>query len=690
MKQFLCSLLVLLFVLPLTAEFQQLTARQNEPASADDYFNYINLFDLQMVANPQISPNGETIIYERHQFDVKKDKRYVNLWSINFSGSDHQALTSGKKNHRNVAWSPDGTRIAYTSSKRGSTQLFIRWIEEGFTSSITNLDRSPHNLAWSPDGESLLFTKEIKADRPQIGSLPSPPEGAEWSEPATVIDHVLYRQDGAGYLDLSWSHIFVISAEGGAPRQLTSGPYNHNSPSWAPDGESILFTADSTGNEALDPNNAQIYEMDVETGELEQITDQRGPYNNPMISPDGQYIAYTGFDDEFLGYQLTELYIINRDGSNRRTISRQLDVDISDISWAGDSSSLFFRYDEEGNSKLGKISLNGEYSELADNLNSATIGRPYGGGTYSVSDNGRFAVPRGTADRPAELAAGRSQNQRTARTLTHINEKLFKSISIGETREFWVDSSVDDFRIQGWILTPPDFDPEKKYPLILEIHGGPHTNYGPRFSPELQLIASQGYVVLYTNPRGSTSYSSEFAGYINHNYPSEDYEDLMDAVDYVLDKGYIDENQLFITGGSGGGVLTAWTIGKTNRFAAAVVAKPVINWYSFSLTADMYPFFTKYWFTEMPWDDPMQYMERSPISLVGNVTTPTMLLTGSRDYRTPMSETEQYYQALKLQQVDAALVSITGASHGIANRPSNLIQKTGYITGWFDRYKETQ
>ena len=240
--------------------------------------------------------------------------------------------------------------------------------------------------------------------------------------------------------------------------------------------------------------------------------------------------------------------------------------------------------------------------------------------------------------------------------------------------------------IHGWIITPPDFDPDKKYPLILEIHGGPYANYGSRFSPELQLMASEGYVVLYTNPRGSTSYGTEFAAYINHNYPSEDHDDLMSGVDYMLEQGYIDEDRLYITGGSGGGVLTSWAIGKTDRFAAAVVAKPVINWYSFALTADAYPFFSKYWFTEMPWDDPEQYHKFSPISLVGNVSTPAMLLTGEADYRTPMSESEQYYQALKLRGVDAALVRIPGASHSIAARPSNLIRKVGYIVGWFNKY----
>jgi len=680
MRQF--QLIPLLLILLLSLVHSQSVSAQEKN------FDYMHVFDLQMVANPQISPDGSTIIYERHQFDVMTDRRYINLWQIDFSGDNHQPLTSGKENYGNVAWAPDGSKIAYTSSEEGSSQIFIRWMETGLSASITNLDKSPGNLSWSPDGSHLFFTKQVNAEKPNIGTFPGPPEGAEWADPAQVIDHVIYRRDGSGYVDDAHTHIFVISADGGAPRQLTSGPYDHTSPGWAPDGETIIFTADRSGNAALDPNNEQIYEISVETGELNQITDKRGPHSNPVISPDGRFIAYTGYDDEFLGYQLTELYVMNRNGSNLRLISENLDQDVSNLTWADDSGSLFFRFDEEGDSKFANMNLDGDYSLIASNLNAPSIGRPYGGGSYSVAENGRYAVPVGSTNRPAELAVGHFPTRMAIRTITGLNDELFKTINVGETTEFWVDSSVDDFRTHGWIITPPDFDTDSTYPMILEIHGGPHTNYGPRFTPELQLMASQGYVVVYTNPRGSTSYGPNFAGYINHNYPSEDYNDLMDAVNDVLDEGYIDEDQLFITGGSGGGVLSAWSIGMTDRFAAAVVAKPVINWYSFTLTADVYPFFAKYWFTEMPWDDPMQYLERSPISLVGNVTTPTMVMVGSEDYRTPNSESEQYYQALKLQKVDASLVKIAGASHGIVARPSNLFRKVGYITGWFEKYRE--
>jgi len=325
---------------------------------------------------------------------------------------------------------------------------------------------------------------------------------------------------------------------------------------------------------------------------------------------------------------------------------------------------------------------------VAENLGSASIGRPYGGGSYSVSDKGNIAFSHVTTSTPSELAVvGRKSNSQP-KLLTSLNENLLKSKTIGNVEEFWVDSSVDGFKVQGWIITPPNFDPSKKYPMILEIHGGPYTNYGSRFSPELQFMASRGYVVVYTNPRGSTSYGEGFAAYINHNYPSEDYNDLMDATEHVVDQGYVDDNNLFITGGSGGGVLTAWSIGKTDRFKAAVVAKPVINWYSFVLTADGSPFFSKYWFKDKPWESPEDYLKFSPISLVGNVKTPTMLLTGQEDYRTPMSETEQYYSALKLQGIDAVMVRIAGSGHGIAGKPSNLFRKVGYITNWFEKYKD--
>jgi dipeptidyl aminopeptidase/acylaminoacyl peptidase len=656
---------------------------------ADDHFDYMDLFDLQMVSNPKISPDGTTIIYERHQFDVMTDSRLVNLWQISFDGKNHYPITSGTKYHGNVTWSPQGDKFAFTSNQDGSNQLYVYWVDSKTTAALTNFTESPSNISWSPDGSQLLFSKFVPEASSAINAkLPTPPTGAQWEKAADVIDRAVYRRDGGGYVQDGYRHLFVISAEGGTARQLTSGSHQYDSPSWAPDGKHILYTVNKSEDAELDPNNEQIFQHNIVTGEVQQLTSKRGPFYSPKISPDGKYIAYTGFEDKFVGYQLTKLYLMNRDGENVEELSKDFPLDVSSIQWSKDSKSIYFRFDEEGNSKVGKIDLKGNTTTVAEHLGSPSIGRPYGGGSYSVSDKGNIAFSHVTTSTPSELAVVSRKSNSQPKLLTSLNENLLKSKKTGKVEEFWVNSSVDDFKIQGWILTPPNFDPSKTYPMILEIHGGPYTNYGSRFSPELQFMASRGYVVVYTNPRGSTSYGEDFAAYINHNYPSEDYNDLMDATDYVIDQGYVDKENLFITGGSGGGVLTAWSIGKTDRFKASVVAKPVINWYSFVLTADASPFFSKYWFKDKPWESPEDYLKFSPISLVGNVKTPTMLLTGQQDYRTPMSETEQYYSALKLQGIDAVMVRIAGSGHGIAGKPSNLFRKVGYITGWFDKYKK--
>ena len=323
--------------------------------------------------------------------------------------------------------------------------------------------------------------------------------------------------------------------------------------------------------------------------------------------------------------------------------------------------------------------------ELVGNVQGLSTGRPYTGGQFSVADNGTIAFTLGTPEHPAELAVTRRGGD-DVRQLTELNADLLAHKELGAVEELWWESSYDGRRIQGWIVKPPSFDASKEYPLILEIHGGPFSAYGDVFAAEIQLYAADGYVVLYTNPRGSTSYGEEFGNLIHHAYPSQDYDDLISGVDAVVELGYVDEDRLYVTGGSGGGVLSAWIVGHTDRFRAAVVQKPVINWYSFVLHADGPGFFYKYWFPGPPWEHMEHYMERSPLSYVGNVTTPTMLLTGERDYRTPMSESEQFYAGLQIQGVPSMLVRVPDASHGIASKPSNLVGKVQHILAWFQKW----
>ncbi len=646
-----------------------------------DTFKPLDVYDLEFAIDPQFSPDASKIVYARSFMDIMTDQRLSNLWIIDDLGSNHRALTTGTQRHTSPRWSPDGLKIAYLSNSSGKNQVEILWLDNGQSTQITNVQDAPYNITWSPDGKWLAFNMRKKKEQESFGKMPQKPKGADWADAPKYIDKLVYRADGAGYIDESYAHIFLLPVEGGTPRQITSDDFNHGAPEWSPDGRTIYFSANRQPDWEYDRRNSEVFSMNIENQELIQLTDRYGPDKSPSIAPDGKTIAYLGHDDKKMGYHHNHLYIMNTDGSNSICLSKDLDISINNIQWDQDGKGIYFFYNKEGNSKVGFISKNGTMKSVADNLGGSSIGRPYDGGDFDVAD-GKIIFTQSTPTQPAELAILDGGKERK---LTELNKDVLAHKKLGEVKEIWYESSHDGQKVQGWIMTPPDFDPKKKYPLLLEIHGGPFANYGDRFSPELQMIASKGFVVLYTNPRGSTSYGEKFANLIHHNYPNNDYDDLMSGVDAVINEGYADPERLFITGGSGGGVLTSWSIGKTNRFQAAVVAKPVINGYSWALTADISGV-VDYWFPGMPWDHEEHFMKRSPISLVGNVKTPTMLLTGEQDYRTPMSESEQYYQALKLQKVPSALVRIQEASHGIAAKPSNLLSKVAYITSWFDKF----
>ena len=647
-------------------------------------FDPIDVFEIEYASDPQISPDGENVLYQRNFKDIMTDRNLSNIWMVNFDGSFNIPITTGNKNDFSPRWSHSGNKFTYKSNVDGRTQLYLYDVASKSTQKLTNMQSSIGNVIWSDDDKYLLFTSFIEKTDNKLISMPKKPKGAKWNQPPIEIDDMVYRYDGGGFRRPGSTQIFVLSSEGGTPRQVTELDKNINSPVWM-NNEKILFSANLSENSDFEPSNSDIYLLDIPTGDIKKLTERFGPDYAPKVSPDKKHIAYLGYDDKFLGYQQNSLYIMDADGGNVKLVSDGFDRNISNINWKQDGKGLYFQYDTEGMTKIAYMSLTGKVKDIVDELGGLSLGRPYSGGSYTISDNGRYAFTYGNVYNPADLAVGFNGSKNR---LTKLNDDLFKYKSLGKVEEVWYSSSYDGKKIQGWLVYPPDFDPNKKYPLILEIHGGPFTNYGFRFSAEVQLFASAGNFVLYTNPRGSTSYGKDFANLIHHNYPSQDYDDLMSGVDHVIERGYIDENNLFVTGGSGGGVLTSWTIGKTDRFKAAVVAKPVINWYSFVLYADNISYFYKYWFPGMPWDNLEEYMRRSPISYVKNVTTPTMLLTGEDDYRTPMAESEQYYAGLKLNKVESMLVRIPGADHGIASRPSNLIAKVNSILAWFNKYKE--
>ncbi len=647
-------------------------------------FQRTDVFELEWVSDPQISPDGKQVVYVRNSMDVMSDSRTGRLWLVNIDGSGNAPLTGRDIGESNPAWSPGGNRIAFTSTTDNGAELFAYWLAEGRVARLTQLDRSPRNLRWSPDGSHIAFSKLVPEEPVVLVTPPAKPEGAEWAEPPRVTTRLKYERDGSGYMEPGHNQYFVVPAIGGTPRQVSSGDFNHTgAPEWAPDGKRLIFSGNRHENWELDYRNSEIYSVSLETGDVQALTERNGPDFAPVLSPDGRQIAYLGYDDKVQAYQVNRLHIMDADGSHKRELLADFDRDVSDIAWTG--AGIWLTYDDRGDTRIALASLDGSYRDIATNLGGTTIGRPYGGGSFSVAQGGRVAYTHVTPYRPADLAITDRRGKRNT-VITALNGDVLDWRELGQVEEVWYKSSVDQRDIQGWLVKPPGYDPEKPWPMIVENHGGPISNYGPRFSPEIQLYAAAGYLVFYPNPRGSTSYGEEFGNLLYNHYPGDDYHDVMDGVDSLIKAGVAQEDRLYVTGGSAGGIMTAWIVGKNSRFRAAAVVKPVMNWISKTLTADNYFNYANYRFEGQPWENIDGYMRLSPVGLVGNIETPTLVMVGTSDLRTPLSEAKQLYSALKIRGIDTALVEVPGAPHNIAGTPSQLITKIDHILAWFAKY----
>jgi dipeptidyl aminopeptidase/acylaminoacyl peptidase len=650
-------------------------------------FGARDLFGLQAASDPQVRPDGGAIAYVRIANDIMTDRARRSIWLVDPATGAQTPLAADESANMSPRWSPDGSRLAYVAAGPDGAQLFVRWIASGRTAKVASLEQAPNDIAWSPDGKTLAFTMLTLDEGKPLGPPLKRPEGAKWADPLRIIDRITYRADGEGFLKPGYRHLFAVSADGGQPRQLTFGRFDDAGPiDFTRDGRSVLFSTNRAENWERDPQEAEVYSVGVADGALTRLTSRVGPDVAPVASPDGSKIAYVGFDDaRKRGYENQRLYVMDRGGANARVLTGGLDRSVGAPEWAPDGKSIYVSYEDQGATKVARVGLDGKVETLVSGLGGGGFDRPYTGGQFSVGKGGLVAFTDSTADHPADLSIWRGGR---VQRLTDLNADLFAGKTLSKVEPLAVTSSYDRKPIGAWIVTPPNFDPSKKYPLILEIHGGPFSAYGPTFATDMQLYAAAGYVVVYSNPRGSTSYGEAFANEIDRNYPSHDYDDLMSVVDAAVAKGFVDDKRLYVTGGSGGGVLTAWIVGKTDRFRAAATQKPVINWTSEVLTTDGYTFMAAYWFGKMPWEDPQAYWARSPLSLVGNVKTPTLVVVGEQDDRTPPSEADQYFAALQLRGVPTALVRVPGASHGgIAARPSQSAAKAQAILGWFDRYK---
>lgn len=633
--------------------------------------------EMESVGSPNISPNGSLILFTRGWVDKINDRTRSNLWMVDVEGKRIRELTHGDWEDSSPAWSPDGEKIAFLSDRDGTTQVHVMWLDTREVAQLTHLETSPSGLVWSPDGTKIAFTMFIQDDTSILPvKLPKRPRGAKWADPAIIIDRLSWRRDGRGPVPKGDSHIYIIdSVLGGTPCKLTSGDYSHSDPEWSADGKTIYFSAIRKPDPEYQDGDSEIYAVSLNTLEIKTLTDRKGPDRGARISPDGKWIAYTGYDDQNFTSHLSSLYLMDVEGSQKRLLAGDLPNSPSSVTWAHDSSGVFYSMSEKGVANFYFVSRKGEIRKIAD-------GNHYLSG-FSLSKNGQVATIQSSYYDPGSLVTFNLENPKAIKKLVDVNTDVLADVKLGEVEEMWF-KSPDGLDLQGWLIKPAEFEPGKKYPMLLWIHGGPWSMYSVRFSWDWQNFAANGYAVLYMNPRGSTGYGQDFVNGIQFSYPGKDYDDLMAAVDAAIATGFIDTRNLFVCGGSGGGVLTAWIVGHTDRFRAAVSMRPVINWHSFVGTTDGASWYRQ--FKKYPWEDPVEYAERSPLHYVANITTPTMVMTGEADLRTPISQSEEYYRALKMLKKDTLLVRMPDEFHGW-RRPSHRMLQQLYLMAWFEKYR---
>jgi len=672
MKKHLASVRV--FVLLIGVVFVGFSLAAEKPLKLLETETY---FEMESVGAPQISPDGKFIIFTRGWVDKINDQSRSNVWIADIDGKRIRELTHGNWRDSSPIWSPDGKKIAFLSERDQTTQIHVMWLDTGDVAQLTHIERAPGGLVWSPDGKWLAYTAFVPDEKPILNvKLPKRPEGAKWAAPAVLVDRLAWRSDGRGPLPRGYTHIYVIDAElGGTPRPITSGDYNHNDPHWSADGKTIFFSAIRKPDAEYTWGDSEIYAVDLKTLEVKALTDRKGPDGSPRVSPDGKWIAYSGFEDKNYTSHLSSVSVMDSNGGSKKLLAGNLPSSPGNIIWAADNSGLYYQMEERGENNLYFVSLAGAVKKVTKGAHVLS--------GVSIAKNGQAAAMISTPYRPGYLVTFNLLKPEAAKELVDVNADVLAEVKLGEIEELKFNAP-DGLGLQGWLIKPAEFDPAKKYPMLLYIHGGPWSMYSVAFNWDWQNFAANGYAVLFMNPRGSTGYGQDFVNGIQFSYPGKDYDDLMAGVDAALAKGIIDKDNLFVCGGSGGGILTAWIVGHTNRFRAAVSMRPVINWHSFVGITDGPSWYRQ--FRKYPWEDPLEYALRSPLNYVANVTTPTMVMTGEADLRTPIAQSEEFYRALKMLKKETLLVRMPEEYHGW-RRPSHRLLQQAYLVAWFEKYR---
>jgi dipeptidyl aminopeptidase/acylaminoacyl peptidase len=669
-----------------------------------------DLFRFVWIGDPQISPDGRKVVFVRVTVDDKKEGYDTALWIVpTDGGAPARPLTAGPRDS-SPRWSPDGARLAFVRSPResqgseGGGQIYLLAMDGGEPWRLTDIARGAGSPAWSPDGKTLAFTSNANP-----GDLAKKKGTAEERESdVRVVTRAVYRMNGAGYLDPTRpGHLWTVAvpaanaapADMPAARQITSGEFAESKLAWSNDGSRILFTSNRVKEPYYADQDSDLYSVAATGGEIVRVASIEGQIENFTSSPDGRRIAFKGTlnGEPVRSYDEADLFVTDAAaGVSPRNLTADYNYEVDagitgdqhaprvdsprPVVWLRDGRSVIVQTAERGSANLTIVDTEtGKRRPLTQGKQEVT--------SYSATPDGsRLAVVISTPTVIGDLyVLDTATGQR--RPLVRPNEELFAELDLTEPEEITY-ASFDGKPIHAWVQKPPGFEPSKKYPLILNIHGGPHSAYGFTFDHEFQWMAAKGYVVLYPNPRGSSTYGQDFGNIIQYKYPGDDHKDLMAGVDELIKRGYIDDKKLGITGGSGGGILTNWAITQTNRFAAAVAQRSIADWASFWYTAD-FSQFTPSWFRGAPWEDPKDYAARSPITFADKITTPLMLIEGEADYRTPSTAGgEQMFRALKYLKKPVVMVRFPGESHELSRsgRPWHRVERLEHIVGWFDKY----
>ena len=668
-----------------------------------------DMFRFTWVADPQISPDGRRVAFVRVTVNEKKDGYDTAIWAVDAEGGrGPRPLTSGPQD-LSPRWSPDGRRLAFTravekAGKLQPPQLYVMTMDGGEARALTEVPKGASSPTWSPDGRMLAFTSTANPrDLERAGKKGG--EADERESDVRVVTRAVYRNNGRGFLDATRpAHVWTIevpeTGDKATPRQVTSGEFEETSPAFAPDGRTLFFVSNRVKEPYYLTPDSDVFSIPVGGGEMTVAASIDGTISEFALSADGKRLAFQGTPrgEPVRSYDQPELYV-NDVGSATapRLLTGAYDGDVgggltgdqraprgslsASPIWSRDGRSIFVRTADHGRANLQRVDA------ASGKIEALTTGDQEVVAYDATPDGSRLVLVVSTPTEMGDLYVLDAAAVTAPRRLTRVNETLFSELQIGTPEEI-VYPSFDGKSIQAWILKPPGFDPGRRYPLILNIHGGPHAAYGATFDHEFQWMAAKGYVVLYPNPRGSTSYGQDFGNVIQHRYPGDDAKDLLAGVDVLVKRGLVDEKQLGVTGGSGGGVLTNWIITQTSRFAAAVSQRSISDWAGFWYTAD-FSLFRPTWFKGAPWEDPADYAARSPITFVKNITTPLMLIEGEADLRTPPAEGgEQLFRALKYLKRPVVMVRFPEESHELSRsgKPWHRVERLRHIVGWFDKY----